>query len=63
MIVAGIPTSLTSNFKLGSTQVDALCILKENCQPLSKYNSNVFLLFALKSKEIILVGKLAVLSL
>ena len=60
MIVAGIPTSLTSNFKLGSMHYECL---KENCQPLSKYNSNVFLLFALKSKEIILVGKLAVLSL
>ena len=49
-----------SNLRLVSTLVEALCILKLNCQPPSIYNSTVFVLFGLKSKLSIRVGKYAI---
>ena len=58
IIVVGIPIICISNFKLCSTFVDALCILKLNCQPPSIYNSTVLELFGLKSKFTILVGNI-----
>lgn len=63
MIVVGIPIICISNFRLVSTFVDALCILKLNCQPLSRYNSNVLLLPGLNSRLKILVGSEALGSL
>jgi hypothetical protein len=53
----GWDSSWMSNFKLGSTIVDALCILKLNCQPPSIYSSIVLSLLGLKSKLTIRVGK------
>ena len=55
-IDVGMPIICTSNFKLDSTLLDALWILNVNCQPLSKYNSKVFLLSGLNSKLTIRVG-------
>ncbi|KEZ24018.1 hypothetical protein UDIV_1670 [Ureaplasma diversum NCTC 246] len=56
IIVVGIPIICISNFKLDSTIVEALWILKLNCQPPSRYNSKVFLLPGLYSKLTIRVG-------
>lgn len=51
----GKPMGLMSNFKLGSILLDALCILKENCQPLLKHKT--ILLHPSKSQYKILFGK------
>ena len=56
---AGTPKNWTSNFNDGSTIVDALCILKDNDQPLFKYNSTVFWDLGLNLIFIISVGKSA----
>ena len=55
-IVVGIPIIWMSNLRLDSTIVDALCILKLNCQPPSIYNSTVLSLSGLKPKLTIRVG-------
>lgn len=47
MISVGIPSNSMSNFSDVSTLVEALCILKLNCQPLFKYSSTVLALFFL----------------
>ena len=52
----GIPAIWTSNFKDVSTTSFALCILKENCHPLSKHIITVVLLFGLNPIYINVVG-------
>ena len=54
----GIPINCISNFKLGSTSVFALCILKLSCHPLFKYISTVLVLFDLNLIATNSVGKI-----
>lgn len=48
-----------SNLRLGSTRLEALCILKLNCHPLSINSSAVLLLLGFRARDIILLGSCA----